>query len=186
MSQIDFKKLGISARANSLILIGMPGAGKSTIGLLLAKTLAKNFVDTDLLIQNSEGKTLDYILHAEGYEKLRELEEQHLLANHFTNHIVATGGSAVYSEAAMIHLHKFGPCIYLAVDQDELEKRIHNMSTRGIASPPQQSFGDIYAERTKLYEKYASVTIDCTLKHQEQIVDEIIYWNSEGLAELDA
>lgn len=171
---------------NSLILIGMPGAGKSTIGLLLAKTLAKDFVDTDLLIQLREGHTLDTILREEGYLKLRDIEEEILISACYTNHIIATGGSAVYSEKGMKHLKQFGPVVFLDVSQDELEKRIRNMDTRGIARHPSQSFSDLFKERRELYLRYADVVIDGNRRNQDELVDEIIYWEAEGYAELDA
>lgn len=171
---------------NSLILIGMPGAGKSTIGLLLAKILAKDFVDTDLLIQLQEGKTLDDILREQGYLQLRAIEENVLINACYNNHIIATGGSAVYSEKAMKHLKQFGPIVFLDVAQEELENRIHNMDTRGIARHPSQSFTDLFKERRQLYLRYADVVIDGNRKTQNELIDEIIYWEAEGYAELDA
>lgn len=159
----------------SLILIGMPGAGKSTLGLLLAKHLAKDFVDTDLLIQLEHRKTLQDILHQHGYQTLRNIEEQILLNAHYPNHIIATGGSAVYSEAGMRHLKQFGPIIFLDAGIDTLQSRINNMESRGIARPAGQSFADVYAERRPLYERYADIVIDCNNKTQEQLVDEVIF-----------
>ncbi len=170
----------------SLILVGMPGAGKSTIGLLLAKHLAKDFVDTDLLIQLSAGKTLDDILREQGYLALRELEEQVLLNAQYSNHIIATGGSAVYSSAAMQHLRQFGLVVFLDVTQESLEKRIHNMDTRGIAKRPEQSFADVFHERRELYLQYADVVIDGSHKSQDELVDEIIYWEAANFAAMDA
>lgn len=170
----------------SLILIGMPGAGKSTIGLLLAKSLAKDFVDTDLLIQLDQRKTLQDILHEQGYLALRQIEEQVLLKTEYPNHIIATGGSAVYSEAAMQHLSHFGPVIFLDVDVEVLEQRVHNKDSRGIACPPNQSLADIYAERRPLYLQYADIVIDCKSKTQEQLLDEIIYAEADGFVQYEA
>ena len=170
----------------SLILIGMPGAGKSTIGLLLAKSLAKDFVDTDLLIQLDQEKTLQDILHEQGYLALRQIEEQVLLKTNYPNHIIATGGSAVYSEAAMKHLTQFGPIIFLDVGPDVLQRRIHNRDTRGIACPPDQTLADIYAERRPLYLKYADIIIDCQNKTQEQLLDEIIYSEADTFIQYEA
>ncbi|PUA30642.1 MAG: shikimate kinase [Cellvibrio sp. 79] len=166
----------------SLILIGMPGAGKSTIGLLLAKHLAKDFVDTDLLIQLEHGKTLQDILHEQGYLALREHEEKILLDTNYANHVIATGGSAVYSAAAMQHLKKFGPIIFLDVAIHELEQRISNLSTRGIASTPGKTFAEIYAERRPLYLRYADIVIDCNGKNQDQLVEEVICQEAEDFA----
>lgn len=158
----------------SLVLIGMPGAGKSTLGLLLAKHLAKDFVDTDVLIQLEYRKTLQDILQEQGYLALREAEEQVLLKAQYPNHIIATGGSAVYSAAGMQHLKQFGPVIFLDVSSETLQARIHNMDSRGIARPANQTFADVYAERRPLYMHYADIVIDGNGKKIEQLIDEII------------
>ena len=170
----------------SLTLIGMPGAGKSTLGLLLAKSLAKDFVDTDLLIQLQQRKTLQDILHEKGYQALREVEEQVLLNNDYPNHVIATGGSAVYSEAGMKHLKQFGPIIFLDVSIDTLEQRINNMDSRGIARPATQSFADVYAERYPLYLRYADIVIDCNDKTQDRLLDEIIYAEADAFIQYEA
>lgn len=170
----------------SLILIGMPGAGKSTIGLILAKHLAKDFVDTDLLIQLEHRKTLQDILHEQGHIALRNHEEKILLQTHHHNHVIATGGSAVYSEKAMQHLRQLGPVIFLDVSLPELERRVQNAHTRGIARAQHQSFADVYEERRPLYLRYADITIDCNGKSQEQLVEEIICQEAEDFAAADA
>ncbi|UUA74020.1 shikimate kinase [Cellvibrio sp. QJXJ] len=170
----------------SLILIGMPGAGKSTLGLLLAKNLAKDFVDTDLLIQLEHRKTLQDILHHHGYMALRNAEEKVLLNAHYPNHVIATGGSAVYSDVAMHHLKQFGPIVFLDVTVGELEKRIHNMENRGIARPAGQSFADVYSERRPLYLRYADIVIDCDGKNIEDLMDEIICQEANAFAAADA
>lgn len=172
--------------SNSLILIGMPGAGKSTIGILLAKALAKNFVDTDILIQLQEDRTLQDIVDTQGHLALRAIEEHVLLNTHYPNHVIATGGSAVYSDAAMRHLHHFGQVIFLDVPLSELTERITDFETRGLARQPHQSLAELYNERRALYEKYATTRIDCSGKTQEQIVTEIIFEESQGFAEKDA
>ncbi len=170
----------------SLILIGMPGSGKSTLGLLLAKCLAKDFVDTDLLIQLENHKTLQNILQEKGYMTLREEEERVLLNAQYPNHIIATGGSAVYSAAGMQHLKQFGPTIFLDASFELLEQRIHNMSSRGIASPASQTFAELYAERRPLYLRYADIVIDCDGKTQGQLVDEVIYAEADTFIQYDA
>lgn len=172
--------------STSLILIGMPGAGKSTIGLLLAKALAKDFVDTDLLIQLKAGKTLQDIVDNQGYLQLRAIEEQVLLQAHYPNHVIATGGSAVYSDASMHHLRQFGQVIYLDVALEDLQDRIKDLDTRGLARHPDQSFTELFNERRALYEKYADIRIDCKNKSPERIIEEIIYQEAEGFAEKDA
>lgn len=170
----------------SLTLIGMPGAGKSTLGLLLAKSLAKDFVDTDLLIQLEHRKTLQDILLEQGYLGLREAEEQILLRAQYPNHIIATGGSAVYSAKGMQHLKHFGPIIFLDVSIDLLEERINNMNSRGIARPADQTFAEVYAERRPLYLQYADIVIDCRNKSQEQLVSEVIYEEADAFIQNDA
>ncbi len=145
---------------NNIILIGMPGSGKSTVGVQLAKTLGLNFIDTDLLIQNRTGKLLQTTLEEEGYLRLREIEAETLLSLQLQQDLVATGGSAVYSDQAMQHLAKQGCVIYLNVSFEEIQRRINNEGNRGIARPAGQSLEDVYKERTPLYEQYAALTID--------------------------
>lgn len=171
---------------NSLILVGMPGAGKSTVGLLLAKELVKAFVDTDILIQTREGKALQDIVYDSGYQRLRELEEQVLLECRYLNHVIATGGSVVYSEAGMNHLKSSGRVVFLDVPLEELERRVHNFSTRGIACPPGQNLADVFKERRALYQRYADIVIDCGRKNQDQVVSEVIYSEGEQFADMDA
>ena len=172
--------------STSLILIGMPGAGKSTIGILLAKSLAKDFVDTDLLIQLQQNKTLQDIVDNEGYLALREIEEQVLLNTHYGNHIIATGGSAVYSDKSMHHLRQFGQVVFLDVPLVELTVRIKDFDTRGLARKPNQSLAELYNERRSLYQQYANITVNCSGKNQDQILEEIIYAEAEAYTDKDA
>ena len=158
----------------SVVLIGMPGAGKSTIGVLLAKETARDFVDTDVLIQLREDKTLQQILDESDYLNLRRIEEEVLLSVDLSHHVIATGGSAVYSHDGMEKLKTLGPIVYLQASLDELRRRIHNFDTRGIASKPGQSLQDVFAEREALYSKYADITIDCNNKNQGQIIQELL------------
>ena len=163
----------MSQAKNCVVLIGMPGAGKSTLGVLLAKRIAKDFVDTDVLIQVQAGRPLHDILGQSGYQELRKVEENVLIQSSFSNHVIATGGSAVYSQAAMAYLQSLGIVVYLKVSQQDLLQRIGDFSQRGIACAPGMDFSDIYKERTPLYERYADITIDETGKSTEEIVDEI-------------
>jgi shikimate kinase len=172
--------------STSLILIGMPGAGKSTIGVMLAKSLAKDFIDTDVLIQLQQNKTLQDIVDTEGYLSLRAIEEQVLLNTHYPNHIIATGGSAVYSEKAMHHLRHFGQTVFLDVPLEELTARIKDFDTRGLARKPNQSLAELYTERRALYKEYANITIDCSGKNQEEILMQIIYEEAEAYTDKDA
>jgi len=174
------------AHRDSLILVGMPGAGKSTVGLLLAKELVKDFVDTDLLIQSKANMSLQDIVQEQGYQQLRKLEEEVLLGTEFYNHIVATGGSAVYSDAGMRHLSRFGRVVFLDVPLEVLKTRLHNYATRGIACPPEQSLEELFEERRALYERYADLVISCNNKPQHQVMEDIIYTEGEQFAEMDA
>lgn len=176
----------MNAFSTSLILIGMPGAGKSTLGIVLAKALAKDFVDTDVLIQLQHNKTLQDIVDNHGYMYLRDIEEEVLLNAHYPNHIIATGGSAVYSPKAMEHLRHFGQTVFLDVPLAELSARVNDIDTRGLARQANQSFADLYHERRPLYQAHASITINCSGKSPEQIIDEIIGEEAEAYTDKDA
>ena len=154
---------------SNLTLIGMPGAGKSTTGIILAKNLGMGFIDTDVLIQINRQKTLQQILDESGHLALREIEEKEILKLNIENHVIATGGSAVYSPKAMDHLKNISTVIFLEVDFDVLEKRIHNFKTRGIAKAENQTFEALFHERGRLYRQYADRTIDCNFTDQEML-----------------
>ena len=164
----------MKAKSN-IILIGMPGSGKSTVGVILAKILAKRFLDTDLLIQYVEKKTLQEIVDNEGHMALREVEERVLLSVRCQNHIIATGGSAAYSRPAMLHLKEDGIVVFLSADLPALNNRIHNYETRGLAKRPDQSFQDLFEERLSLYREYADIIIESSDLTQDQVCDEIIH-----------
>ena len=142
---------------SNIILIGMPGSGKSTVGVQLAKQLNLNFVDTDLLIQNQQGQQLQDIVDQKGYLELREIEKNILLGLNVQNTLISTGGSAVYSEDAMNHLKSSGITVFLDVELENLEHRVSDEGTRGIARAPEHSFKDVFNERTPLYKKYADI-----------------------------
>lgn len=154
---------------SNIVLIGMPGAGKSTIGVILAKQSARDFVDTDVLIQLAEERSLQDILDTEGYMALRKIEERVLLNLHCRHHVISTGGSAVYSDVAMTNLKKDGIAVFLHVELAEIKKRLIDMETRGIAQSPEQTFEELYEERQFLYRKYADLTIACADRAQEEI-----------------
>jgi shikimate kinase len=145
----------------------MPGSGKSTVGVILAKLTSFNFVDTDVLIQVSHGQSLQDIVDTAGHMTLREFEEKELLTLNVHNHVIATGGSAVYSHSAMEHLKTDGIVVFLNVDLPTLESRIYDFDTRGLAKRPDQNIADLFDERFSLYTKYADVTIDCMDATQE-------------------
>ncbi len=157
----------------NIVLIGMPGAGKSTIGVILAKRLLMDFIDTDVLTQQRLKRGLQEILNEQGYLALRELEEKEIVALTVTSAVIATGGSAAYSEKAMRHLKAHGAVYYLKVEIKTLLSRINNMETRGIAKSKEQTFEDLYTEREVLYRKYADHEIDCGNKSHETIAEEI-------------
>jgi shikimate kinase len=159
---------------SNIVLIGMPGSGKSTVGIILAKLTSRDFIDTDVLIQTSQGRTLQDIVDTESYMVLREIEERILLKLDCFNYVIATGGSAVYSHAAMTHLKSKGVVVFLNVELPVLESRIHNFATRGLAKRPDQSIEDLFAERFFLYTKFADVTIECKDLTQEEVCEEII------------
>lgn len=145
----------------SIVLVGMPGSGKSTLGVLLAKSLALPFVDTDLLIQSQQACTLQKIIDDHGHLHLRQVEEDVILhLDPEPPRIIATGGSAVYSVKGMAHLKQFGRVVYLSVPLSELKNRIHNYENRGIARAPGQSFESLMNERDELYRRYADITLE--------------------------
>ncbi len=157
----------------NIILIGMPGAGKSTIGVLLAKSLLMDFTDTDLLIQRKCSAALCKIIEEKGIDEFLQIENDVICATEFYNCVVATGGSAVYGEEAMAKLGSEGTVVYLKVGPDELEKRINNIHTRGIAMKEGTSIAQLYEERAPLYEKYADIIVDCAALTPEECVDAI-------------
>ena len=128
---------------SNIVLIGMPGSGKSTVGVILAKMASLDFVDTDILIQRAAGKSLQEIVDADGYLVLRRIEEEVLLKLDCRDHVIATGGSAVYSPAAISHLKKDGVIVFLDVDIETLQSRIRNYETRGLAKRPDQDTGRV-------------------------------------------
>lgn len=161
-------------KPSCVVLIGMPGAGKSTVGILLAKELGLGFLDTDVVIQVREKKTLQQIIDEQGYLALRTIEEQVLLGTDCTGLVVATGGSAVYSDPGMGHLRAFGPVIYMDVPLAELAHRIHDYANRGIARCPQQSFESLFEERSGLYRHYADYHLSCTTLNPREVVALIV------------
>jgi shikimate kinase len=151
----------------------MAGAGKSTIGPLLADQLQYHFVDTDDLIADSGAASLQQLLDTLGQKKFQALEEQTLLALNMCCHVVATGGSAVYSRPGMKHLQEIATVVWLDVELEELESRVDNLDSRGLVNPNGIGFAELYRQRLDLYREYADVRIDCTDKRPKEIVREI-------------
>ena len=158
----------------NIVLIGMPGAGKSTVGVLLAKSMLMSFCDTDLLIQNETGESLSDTIKKQGIDAFIRLEDEIIFKNDFKNSVIATGGSAVYGERAMNKLKENGKIVYLKVSPEELNRRVNNIHTRGIAMKEGTTLAQLYEQRAVLYEKYADVTIECDGKTPEECVDLII------------
>ncbi|MGI6371723.1 MAG: shikimate kinase [Caldicoprobacterales bacterium] len=154
----------------NIVLIGMPASGKSTIGVLLAKALGRDFIDTDLLIQAREGALLQDIIMDKGIDEFIRIEEEVITGLDCTNTVIATGGSVVYSHEAMEHLGQKGIIVYLEVDYEEINRRLTNITSRGIVFEEGQNLIDLYNERLPLYQKYADLTIDCRDKDVETLV----------------
>jgi shikimate kinase len=159
---------------NNIILIGMPGAGKSTVGVILARTLGMNFADTDIAIQESTGRLLQEIIDEDGPESFLAVEEKTLLSLHCRNTVIATGGSVVFSRRAMEHLKQDGVVLYLKISGEEMERRLGNITTRGIVLIAGQSLRDLYDQRVPLYEAYADITIDCADDDFETVVEKAV------------
>jgi len=164
----------MSKDRTNIVLIGMPGSGKSTVGIILAKMTSKDFIDTDVLIQTCEGRTLQDIVDKDGHMVLREIEEKVLLTIDADNHVISTGGSAAYSKPAMMHLRSRGVIIFLHADLTTLQERIGNFETRGLAKKADQTFEDLYLERLSLYTQYADITVESCGFTQEEVCAEII------------
>ena len=158
----------------NIILIGMPGAGKSTVGVVLAKTLGMQFVDTDILIQERAGRMLQEILDEDGPDVFKRIEEETILSLQPRNAVIATGGSVVCSPDAMAHLKSGGVVVYLEIPYAEMEARLKNITTRGIVLLPGQSLREMYDERVPLYERYADLTVACSGGDLESVVENVI------------
>lgn len=166
----------------SIVLTGMPGCGKSTLGVILAKELGMDFVDTDIVIQNMTGSLLQDILENEGVDGLLDREEQAILSlDMSTPRVISTGGSAVLREKSMKHLLEKGVCVYIRLQLENIEKRINNRSTRGIAAKKDETLADIYRYRTPFYEKYAEIIVDGDNSTVEENVEKL----KRRLLELD-
>ena len=157
----------------NLVLIGMPGAGKSTIGVLLAKALRMQFLDTDIAIQEREKSTLKEIIDSSGIQGFLACEEDVVCSLTVKGHVLATGGSVVYSKKAMRHLKDNGFLIFLKLDFSEIERRVRNIRGRGVVLRPGQTLHDLYEEREPLYEQYADHVLDCNGMDMESTVETI-------------
>ena len=148
----------------NIVLIGMPGCGKSTVGVLLAKALQMDFVDTDIVLQQQQGKKLQEIIDQVGNDAFLKMEEDCVRGLECDQTVVATGGSVVYGKEAMRRLHENGLVVYIRLPYEEIERRLSNLATRGVTLKKGQTLRNLYDERIPLYEKYAHVVIDA--EHQ--------------------
>jgi len=158
----------------NIVLIGVPGAGKSTMGVILAKALGRTFIDTDLVIQERKGMLLQEIIEREGKDAFLKAEEEAILSLRCRNAVIATGGSVIFSRKAMEHLKSHGIVVYLKISCAEMERRLKNIKERGIVLQDGEGLREMYTERVPLYEKYADIIADCTDTDFENCVHYII------------
>lgn len=159
---------------NNITLIGMPGVGKSTLGVVLAKVLGFQFLDSDLLIQKQEKRRLHRIIAEEGIERFKEIENSVNASIDVTDTVIATGGSVVYGQEAMEHLKSVGKVVYLKLSYKELKKRLGNLKGRGVVLKEGQTLMDLYEERIPLYEKYADIVVDEENKSLESALQAVL------------
>lgn len=159
----------------NIILTGLPGSGKSTTGVVLAKTLGRAFFDTDIVIQERTGRRLQEIIDSDGTEAFLKIEEEAVLALERRNAVIATGGSVVLVPRAMEHLRETGIIVFLVISYDEMVRRLDNISTRGVVLLPGQDLRAMYNERVPLYHQYADITVDITKESFEKTIGTILY-----------
>ena len=157
----------------NIVLIGMPGCGKSTVGVLLAKALGMAFVDTDVVFQAKEGRKLQRIIEEIGIDAFLAREEEAILSLSCDKTVIATGGSVVYGQRAMKRLHEDGVVVYIRLPYEEIARRLSNLATRGVTLREGQTLFDLYEERIPLYEKEADVVLDASGLQIEQTVEAI-------------
>ena len=154
----------------NIVLIGMPGVGKSTLGVLLARQIGFHFLDTDLVIQAREGKLLRELIAEHGDDGFLQLEEEICAALEADRSVIATGGSLIYEPRAMAHLHELGTVVYLKLGYKPLARRLGDLKKRGVVLRPGQTLRMLYDERVPLYERYADVTVECNGQNTENCV----------------
>ena len=164
-----------NAKTNNIPLIGMPGAGKSTLGVVLAKVLGYEFLDSDLLIQKKEKRKLHRIIEEEGYEGFRQIENRVNASIETEETVIATGGSVIYCQEAMEHLKSISTVVYLRLPLEELSKRLGNLKGRGVLLKEGQTLESLYKERSPLYEQYADVIAEEEGKNLEESLQEVLH-----------
>ncbi len=164
-------------KKTNIVLIGMPAVGKSTVGILLAKRTGLSFLDTDILIQAGEGKLLSEIIEERGVKGFMALEQEYLCSVTVKDHVIATGGSAVYSGRGMEHLSKNGMVAYLETGLEHLKKRLSSLDSRGVIRSPGQDISALYHERTPLYDRYADLTVQCGSMTPDKVLSAMMTFN---------
>lgn len=160
-------------KRKNVVLIGMPGAGKSTVGVVAAKRLGFRFLDSDLLIQDTYGKLLHELITEHGVEGFWEIENKVNASIDVKQTVIATGGSVCYEEEAMKHLSQIGVVVYLKLSYEALTERLGDLNARGVTLREGQTLQDLYEERVPMYEKYARVTVDCEGKELREVAEEV-------------
>lgn len=160
----------MSVTKDNIVLIGMPGSGKSTVGVVLAKKLGYHFVDSDLVIQDRYGKLLHELISEHGVEGFWKIENDVNASLSPSKTVIATGGSAIYGESAMEHLRQIAHVVYLQLPYEEVEERLGDLNARGVTLQPGQTLKSLYEERVPLYEKYAHIIINCSGKSLREVV----------------
>lgn len=166
--------MAIQLEKNNVVLIGMPGVGKSSAGVVLAKAIGYHFVDADIVIQHEENRLLSEIIEQEGNDGFLQIEDRINASINVKKSVIATGGSAIYGENAMAHFKEIGVIVYLRASYDTIEARLGNLKGRGVAIKSGQTLRSLYDERCVLYEKYADITIDLDNKSIEETVGSLI------------
>lgn len=161
---------------DNIILIGMPGAGKSTVGVVLAKRLGYKFVDSDLVIQEKEGKLLHQIIEEKGIDGFIKIENEINASLNMKKTVIATGGSAIYGKESMEHFKRIGVVVYLSLSYESITDRLGDLNERGVAVREGQTLLELYEERRPYYEQYADITVDCEGKMIKDIVEEVELW----------
>ena len=160
-------------KKSNIVLIGMPGAGKSTVGVVLAKSMGLKFVDSDLVIQDTYGKLLHELIEENGVQGFWKIENDVNASLSMEKSVIATGGSVIYGAEAMEHLGTIGTVVYLELPYEDVAERLGDLNARGVTLKPGQTLKDLYEERTPLYEKYAHITVQCRGKMLREVVAEI-------------
>ena len=161
-------------KKENITLVGMPGAGKSTVGVVLAKIAGYHFLDSDLLIQQKTGKLLHELIEIHGREGFLEIEGEINASIDTKCTVIATGGSVVYEENAMQHLKEISTVVYIYLPYEELKTRLGSLEQRGVALKPEETLKDLYDSRSVLYKKYADITVDASHMGIQAVAEEIL------------